>query len=110
MEQNRNDIFWQLLDYYFYYGHENLSEDHTQEQYEIHCIEKFPLLKYLNVFNNYKGLLIEIYNYANKEQLKHVDWTIQSVFGKLDQQQHTEKNNELHKYYLKNRPKKLNHM
>jgi len=81
---NYRKTFDQLLEYYHEISKESSEDDEDVSIYEARELEfnkRFPLLKELNVFENWKGLYIELFNFSPKEDERYIHWLIPTVFG-----------------------------
>jgi hypothetical protein len=99
---------WILLDYYFYYGNEDLPEDCSRDQVEKDHKNKFPTLIEYGVIGSISSIreCIGLMSKGTKLE-QYVDWMVPCAFGYFEGSI-KEKDDTLRDFYLKNRPIKLN--
>jgi len=97
-DEEHQKVFTELLEYYREmveeeYDLDELSDD-EYESCKLEFYEKYPLLKKweVDVYDNWKGLYIEIGNFTPALRGKYTAWMLPTVFSKrgedLTQQRH----------------------
>jgi len=103
--EEREEIFWQLLDCYFD-DFTSLSDDVyiSEEKFSQFINEKYPKITHLNIGKNWSALYIEIENHASEAQMEYVGWMISYVFGNPGQTTIKENKDKLKNFYAEHNP------